>query len=137
MIKENYIQAAISLKREYIKISSDLNKYMGMSNTYLKNIDDCIKDLEKIQNRLDNDRNSKLETNSSGNHLNDILAVLDKIDNESLRVERIIESLNSDIEKLGQEEQILYKRICDSHPELSENQIVEIIRLRILREGLS
>ena len=44
------------------------------------------------------------------------------------RVERIIESLNSDIEKLGQEEQILYKRIsanqCEGISWESENSLI-------------
>ena len=44
---------------------------------------------------------------------------------------------NVEIEKLGREEQELYRQIVEHHPELTEDQIVKSVRDRLLKEGLS
>ena len=45
--------------------------------------------------------------------------------------------LNKEIEKLALEEQELYKQIKSTHPNLTDDQIVESVRQRLINEGLS
>jgi hypothetical protein len=41
------------------------------------------------------------------------------------------------MEKLAKEEMELYRQIVDSHPNLTEDQIVEKVQDRLIKEGLS
>ena len=44
--------------------------------------------------------------------------------------------INKEIERLALEEQELYKQICLNHPDLTEDQIVECVKERLLKENL-
>jgi hypothetical protein len=56
---------------------------------------------------------------------------------EGKKLETLIDPINVEIEKLGREEQELYRQIVEHHPELTEDQIVNFVRDRLLKEGLS
>ena len=66
-----------------------------------------------------------------------MLEILEEVDSEGKRLEDLVDPLNKEIEKLALEEQELYRQIVEHHPELTEDQIVNFVRDRLLKEGLS
>jgi hypothetical protein len=66
-----------------------------------------------------------------------LLKIIDEVEDEGKRLEKLIEPINLEIEKLAKEEMELYRQILDGHPNLTENQIVEKVQDRLIKEGLS
>ena len=61
---------------------------------------------------------------------------------DNAKREAVIKALNrlveaGEIEKLAKEEMELYRLIVESHPTLTEDQIVEKVQDRLIKEGLS
>jgi len=69
--------------------------------------------------------------------LKKLLKIIDEVEDEGKRLEKLIEPINLEIEKLAKEEMELYRQILDGHPNLTENQIVEKVQDRLIKEGLS
>ena len=68
--------------------------------------------------------------------LKDLLSIIDTIEDEGKKLESIISPLNKNIEKLSKEEVELYNLIKQTHSNLTENQIVESVKSRLIKEGL-
>ena len=66
-----------------------------------------------------------------------LLKIIDNIEEEGKRLEKLIEPVNFEIEKLAKEEIELYNQILDGHSNLTEDQIVEKVQDRLIKEGLS
>jgi predicted nucleic acid-binding Zn-ribbon protein len=80
------------------------------------------------------DKNKKKDTMESANEL---LKIIDQIEEDGKRLENLVDPMNFEIEKLAKEEVELYKQIVDTHPTLSEDQIVNTVQDRLIKEGLS
>ena len=63
--------------------------------------------------------------------------LLTEIESEGRAVESLIDPLNKEIEKLGLEEQELWRNIKNKYSNLSDEEIVEYVRKRLLQENLS
>jgi hypothetical protein len=62
---------------------------------------------------------------------------LTEIEAEGRAVESLIDPLNKEIEKLGLEEQELWRNIKNKYTTQTDEQIVEYVRQRLIQEGLS
>lgn len=92
---------------------------------------DKIKEDSKVENINDKKNINEKEL------LNRLLQVVDDVEDEGRRLEKLIDPINTEIEKLSKEEMDLYNQIVDNHPTLDEDQIVKIVQDRLLKEGLS
>ena len=96
--------------------------------------------LNNIYNRLDslekNVKNPKNRDNEKST-VNEILQILSDVEDEGKRLESFTDPLNKDIEKLALEEQELYRQICLKHKNVTEDEIVECVRKRLIKENLS
>ncbi|MCK9476890.1 MAG: hypothetical protein M0R46_13265 [Candidatus Muirbacterium halophilum] len=127
MIDEKYLQMAITIRRTYLKLLANNQLYESKLQQIVAKFDDTIEKLELL----------KTEKNKPTETLNKLLAILSDIEEEGKRMEKIIDPINIEIEKLAKEEQVLYQKIVDDYPKLNTEQIVEIVQNRLINEGLS
>ena len=132
MIEEKYLKMSISIRRTYLKLINNLDLYHNRALKVSSNLTETLAKLDTIQEGLDlKDKPSSKET------LDKILNILQEVEDEGKKLETLIDPINLEIEKLGREEQELYRQIVEHHPELTEDQIVNFVRDRLLKEGLS
>ena len=129
MIDEKFLQSAVNIRRTYLKMSSNMDLYQKSAADVVKKLDKTLEKIEKIRKEVGD------KTPESS--LNDILGVIKEIEDEGKRLENLIEPINLEMEKLAKEEMELYRQIVDSHPNLTEDQIVEKVQDRLIKEGLS
>jgi hypothetical protein len=132
MIDEKFIKSAIKIRREYLKLTNNLNFYKRKAEDVISNLQNIITKIEKIQNESEN----KNETNNS-NIIMELTTILAQIEQEGRGVESLIQPLNIEIEKLGLEEQELWRNIKNKYPDRSDLDIVEYVKKRLLEENLS
>lgn len=127
MIDEKYLQMAITIRRSYLKLLANNQLYESKLQQIVAKFDDTVEKLESLKS----EKNKPTET------LNKLLAILSDIEEEGKRMEKLIEPINIEIEKMAKEEQVLYQKIVDEYPKLNTEQIVEIVQNRLINEGLS
>ena len=138
MIEEKYLKMSISIRRTYLKLINNLDLYHNRALKVSSNLEETLAKLDTIQEGLDSkDKETSSKETSSKETLDKILNILQEVEDEGKKLETLIDPINLEIEKLGREEQELYRQIVEHHPELTEDQIVNFVRDRLLKEGLS
>ena len=132
MIDEFYIQSAINIRREYLKLSNNMELYQKRAYDVVNMLEDTINKLNELQSKLNN-KITPLATNDS---LNELLVILKNVEDEGVRLELLVEPINKQIEKLSKDESELYSKIRNKYPDLPEAIIVESVRERLEKEGL-
>lgn len=131
MINEFLLQSAVNIRRQYLKVSNNMELYHNKAKEVIQTLEDSVKKLEKIQESAENDKGLSAEKS-----INDILKVISEVEQEGQRLEELVEPMNKEIEKLSKEENNLYQKIKEKHTELSDEQIVEYVHKRLQKEGL-
>lgn len=135
MIDEKYLQKAIRIRRTYLKLINNMDLYRARATQISENLDKTLKDLDNFQKDLNKkDRKESIDEKALFEKL---LKIIDNIEEEGKRLEKLIEPVNFEIEKLAKEEIELYDQILDGHSNLTEDQIVEKVQDRLIKEGLS
>lgn len=132
MIDESFIKAAIKIRREYLKLTNNLSFYKRKAEDVIENLEDIVTKIENIQQETEN---QSITNNDAV--VFQLTKLLTEIESEGRAVESLIDPLNKEIEKLGLEEQELWRNIKNKYPNLSDEEIVEYVRKRLLQENLS
>lgn len=132
MIDESFIKAAIKIRRQYLKLTNNLNFYKRKAEDVISNLQDIVDKIEKIQKEAETQKN----TNNDAIVVQ-LTKILTDIEAEGRVVESLIDPLNQEIEKLGLEEQELWRNIKSKYPNNSDDEIVEYVRKRLIEENLS
>lgn len=135
MIDEKFLVAAVNIKRKYINVTSDINKYHDRAKKTIEKLESTLKNIETIQETMkEKAKNKKLDSNEV---LKEMTNIISEIEDEGKSLEKYIDPLNKEIEKLAIEEQELYRLICEKHSNLTEDQIVQSVKQRLEKESLS
>jgi len=97
MIEESFIQSSIRIRRQYLKLTNNMDLYKRKATDVVSNLEDILAKVEII----------KLESENGGNSdsiLKELKNILSDIEDEGRRLEENIEPLNVEIEKLSLEE---------------------------------
>jgi uncharacterized coiled-coil DUF342 family protein len=129
MIDENFIQAAIKIRRQYLKLINNLNFYKTQANKVISNLQDIIEKLENISKNVESDPNSEATSAK-------LVEVLKDLEKEGNQVNQLIDPLNTEIEKLAIEEKELWNKIKQKHSNISDNQIIEYVKSRLVEQNL-
>ena len=132
MIDESFIKAAIKIRREYLKLTNNLSFYKRKAEDVIENLEDIVTKIENIQQETEN---QKVTNNDAV--VFQLTKLLTDVESEGRAVESLIDPLNKEIEKLGLEEQELWRNIKNKYSNLSDEEIVEYVRKRLLQENLS
>lgn len=131
MIEETFVQAAIKIRRDYLKITNNMDFYTKVTKDLLKNLTEISEDIEEKKRKIDNKEVKQDEA------INSIQKVLDDISNECKRMEDSLKPLNDEMEKLLLEEAELWRKIKEKHYNIDEDQIVNYVKNRLIQENLS
>lgn len=137
MIDEKYLQMAFSIRRTYLKLINNLDLYRSRALQISERLEDTVKKIDDLNKQAEESAKNKNSNISQIDVFEKLLKIIDEVDDEGKRLENLINPINVEIEKLAKEEMELYKQIVDSHPNLTEDQIVEIVKDRLIKEGLS
>ena len=132
MIDESFIKAAIKIRREYLKLTNNLSFYKRKAEDVIENLEDIVTKIENIQQETEN---QSITNNDAV--VFQLTKLLTDVESEGRAVESLIDPLNKEIEKLGLEEQELWRNIKNKYSNLSDEEIVEYVRKRLLQENLS
>lgn len=131
MIDEKYLRVAINIRKTYLKLVANLDVYKKISDSISTKLIETVKDIEDIEkDYVDKKINDEQSLQKALNILNDV-------EKEGKRLEDVIDPINIEIEKLAREEQELYRQIVEHHSNLTQDEIVSIVRDRLIKEGLS
>jgi len=136
MIEEKFLIAAINIRKTYLKLTSNLDFYKKRAEQTLEKLQIAYSKIENIESEI-KDLKKKKDQNKDTNITNRVFSLLNEIEEEGNKIEKFVEPLNKEIEKLAIEEQELYRVIVETHPNLSEDQIIESVRIRFKKENLS
>jgi len=132
MIDESFIKAAIKIRRQYLKLTNNLSFYKRKAEDVIANLEDIVNKIEKIQ------KESEVQVTQNNEAITvQLTKLLVDIESEGRAVESLIDPLNQEIEKLGLEEQELWRNIKNKYPNISDEEIVNHVRNRLIDEGLS
>jgi predicted ribosome quality control (RQC) complex YloA/Tae2 family protein len=131
MIDEKYLRVAINIRKTYLKLVANLDVYKKIADSISTKLIETVKDIEDIEkDYVDKKINDEQSLQKALNILNDV-------EKEGKRLEDVIDPINIEIEKLAREEQELYRQIVEHHSNLTQDEIVSIVRDRLIKEGLS
>ena len=137
MIDENFLQSAVRIRRTYLKMSNSMDFYKKAAEGVVERLDETIKKVEDIQKEAEDSKKNKNSSFSAEASMNKMLKVLEEVDAEGKRLENLVDPLNKEIEKLALEEQELYRLIKEKHYNLSDDEIIESVKQRLVKENLS
>ena len=116
MIDKNFINNAIIIRNEFISLIKSLEKY----ETEAKN-------LSMFYNKIANEMSAYKESLDQINDVQKIqkylLGKMNELEVESQKLSSKITPINDRIEKLRKEEEILYNKIKEKYPKLSDDEI--------------
>ena len=133
MIEERFLTAAVNIRKTYLKLTSNLDLYKDKAEGTLKALETAYEQVRSIDKKL---KEAKKNKQTIEPVTDDLLKIISDIEEEGNRIEKFVEPLNKEIESLAIEEQELYRNICEAHKDLSEEQIVDIVRKRLIKENL-
>lgn len=132
MIDESFIKAAIKIRRQYLKLTNNLSFYKRKAEDVIGNLEEIVNKIEQIQ------KEAEFQTNPNNEAIIvQLTKILVDIESEGRAVESLVDPLNKEIEKLGIEEQELWRNIKSKNQNISDDEIVKHVRNRLIDEGLS
>jgi len=132
MIDDNFLESAVRIRRTYLKVSNNMDLYHRRAKEIVEVLENTLSKIDNLQNDIKDKRNI-----SGDSAIKKLLDILQEVEDEGSRLEKLVEPMNKEIEKLGLEEAELYRQIKEKHSNLTEEQIVESVRTRLIKEGLS
>jgi predicted nucleic acid-binding Zn-ribbon protein len=137
MVDEKYLQMSITIRRTYLKLINNLDLYRSRALQISERLEDTVKKIDDLNKEAKESAKKKNTNISQIEVFEKLLKIIDEVDDEGKRLENLISPINTEIEKLAKEEMELYQMIVNSHPNLTEDQIVESVKDRLIKEGLS
>jgi len=135
MVDEVFLQNAVRIRRTYLKLTNNLDMYHRKAKDIVDRLDITVEKVNALQKKAE-DAKSKGGTGTQ-DILSDLISVLNEIEDEGKSLESLVEPLNVDIEKLSIEEAELYRQIKEKHSDLTDEQIVDSVKDRLIKENLS
>lgn len=137
MVDEVFLQNAVRIRRTYLKLSNNMDLYQKKAQKVSDKLDETLARIEEIEKEAKESRNLKTSSNNTEYFLNELMKALQEVDDEGKSLENLVNPLNKEIEKLALEEQELYRKIKEKHFTLTDEQIIESVRDRLIKENLS
>jgi predicted nucleic acid-binding Zn-ribbon protein len=131
MIDEVFLKSAINIRRQYLKVSNNMEFYHNKAKDVVNKLEETLKKLDDLQKDYTVDK--KISNESA---INELMKILKDVEDEGNRLEKLADPMNKEIEKLSKEENELYRQIKEKHKDLTDEQIINSVQERLIREGL-
>jgi predicted nuclease with TOPRIM domain len=132
MIDVFYLKSASEIRRKYLKINNNMSLYQQKAKDILDLLNNSLNELDDLKKSLSKDSNNKNIKQS----IDKLLEVINNIEQEGSRLEKMVEPINSEIESLAKEESELYRTIVEKYPSYTQDYIVKTVKEYIQAQGL-
>jgi predicted transcriptional regulator len=131
MVDEVFLKSAINIRRQYLKISNNMELYHNRAKDVVSKLENTLQDLENLQKNYTVDKSVSNES-----AISKLMDILKDVESEGERLEKLVDPMNQEMEKLSKEEHELYRQIKEKHKDLTDEQIVKSVQDRLIKEGL-
>ncbi len=131
MVDEVFLKSAINIRRQYLKISNNMDLYHNRAKDVVSKLENTLQDLENLQKNYTVDKSVSNES-----AISKLMDILKDVESEGERLEKLLDPMNQEMEKLSKEEHELYRQIKEKHKDLTDEQIVKSVQDRLIKEGL-
>lgn len=132
MIQEIYLKRAVKIRKEYLQITSDIERYESLSKQFIDVISDRIKDLQLLDSNLSS---KKIQDPSTAE--NELKRIVIQMEDDINRIDKSINDLNNRMDLLREDENNLYQEIKRTYSDLSDDKIKEIIKSHFKKLNLT
>lgn len=136
MVDEVFLQRAVKIRRQFLKVNNNMEFYVKRVNGIVNNLDEILKKLDELQKET-TDEKSKNDRATAERAALELKKIIENLESEGEKLEGYMNPLNKEIEQLALEEQELYRQIKEKNHHLTDEQIVESVRQRLIQENLS
>ena len=95
MVQEKFLQQAISIRRTYLKLLNSMDLYKSRAMKVSERLQETLGKLEDFQKDLSKDDKNM----DKSEILSKLIGIIDEIQDEGTRLEKLIEPINFEIEK--------------------------------------
>jgi hypothetical protein len=118
MIQELYLKRAVKIRKEYLKIVNDINRYDKIAKDLASSLTGRTSELESLLKSLNENKISNPEVAKQELH-----NILMQTEDDMNKVDLSIDALNKQIENLQKDELSLYREIRKTYFNLTEEEI--------------
>jgi molecular chaperone DnaK (HSP70) len=129
MISQIFIERAIGIRKEYLSLNKDANNYQKLIESLKNKVEDTIGGLEDLIKNIDNLTEDESKQQS--------LKFIFDLEEETQKIQKMVDPINEKIQQLVKEEQSLYDQIKLNYIELSNEEILTIIQNELKKRNLS
>jgi chromosome segregation ATPase len=129
MIDLQLIESARQIRKKFLKLTKQLDSYRDEVKILINFLQEKMTFFEKYKD--DKVKTIKDKTDIA-EVTKEITSKIEEIEVEELKIQKKIQSINEELEKLRQDEEILYKTIKERYPDLSDDQIVKEIHSNLI-----
>jgi lipoate-protein ligase A len=137
MIHEKFLQSAVNIRRTYLKVSNNLNMYHNRAKDMISSLNETLEKIENLKEVVENSKKQGGTKITEEQAIQELIKIIQEVEDEGKKIESFTDPMNKEIEKLALEEQELYQQIIHAHPNLTEEQIINSVKDRLEKEGLS
>jgi len=129
MISQIFIDRAVGIRREYLSLNRDAGNYKKLIENLKNKVEDTIGGLEDIIKNISNLTEDESKQQS--------LKFIFDLEEETQKIQKMVDPINEKIQQLVKEEQSLYDQIKLNYIELSNEEILTIIQNELKKRNLS
>jgi chromosome segregation ATPase len=129
MIDKQYLESAKNIRYEFLNLSKKLDSY----HTELIQLFEYLQNVTEELNELNSNEVSKIKSASDATIVgNKIVKKMEEIESEEQKLLNLVKPINDRIDRLREEENILYKKIKQKYPSLTDDEIKKEISIYLL-----
>ena len=129
MIAQIYLDRAVKIRREYLSLNKDASDYKVLVENLKNKVEETIDGLEDLLKNINLSTEDETKEKS--------LKYLLELEEESQKIQKVIDPITQRIQELGKEEQSLYEQIKLNYIDLTNEEILSIIQNEIKKQNLS
>lgn len=129
MISQIFIDRAVGIRKEYLSLNRDAGNYQKLIENLKNKVEDTIGGLEDLIKNINNLTEDESKQQS--------LKFIFDLEEETQKIQKMVDPINEKIQQLVKEEQSLYDQIKLNYIELSNEEILTIIQNELKKRNLS
>ena len=129
MISQIFIDRAVGIRKEYLSLNRDAGNYKKLIENLKNKVEDTIGGLVDIIKNISNLTEDESKQQS--------LKFIFDLEEETQKIQKMVDPINEKIQQLVKEEQSLYDQIKLNYIELSNEEILTIIQNELKKRNLS
>jgi molecular chaperone DnaK (HSP70) len=129
MISQIFIDRAVGIRKEYLSLNRDAGNYKKLIENLKNKVEDTIGGLDDIIKNISNLTEDESKQQS--------LKFIFDLEEETQKIQKMVDPINEKIQQLVKEEQSLYDQIKLNYIELSNEEILTIIQNELKKRNLS